>query len=216
MLKPEHDSIRRLPIFSAAQRITHGLLALGISFELITAWLILHSDLSYPLLVDWHVMIGQVLILPVVFRLYLFFTNGSTHWRLFLPTREQRHVFVDTLRFYASLGRLPCPDWYAYNPVWQILYLIMIALITLTTLSGYLLQSGWTIDGFSNISGHGAIAQWLLYLILAHILFSILHDVKGNGAQISAMLNGNKYFHIKPVKQQPDAPSVSIKDLLNK
>jgi Ni/Fe-hydrogenase 1 B-type cytochrome subunit len=210
------ETIKRVLVFSTPQRITHWLLAAGMSFELISAWLIQHSDVDPVVWMDWHSMIGQVLLLVLGFRLLLLFTNGSGYWRLFIPTREQRHTLAQTLRFYLSLGRLPCPDWYAYNPVWQPIYLLMLLLMLLSTLSGLLTGSYFFLFGISVSGWHGIIAYALGYLVLAHILFAVWHDVKGNGAQISAMLNGYKYFIIKPSQSTPEQPSVSIDSLLKK
>ena len=156
-------------------------------------------------------MIGQALILPLVFRVYLLFRPGSGHWRLLIPTREQRHIVLQTLKFYASLGRLPCPDWYAFNPVWQPLYLLMIFIMLITVATGFI--SGQSL-ALSDV--HVLLARVIQYFILAHIAFVVLHDIKGHGAQISAMLNGYKYFHIKDVPQPREGNSVSLDSLVKK
>lgn len=210
------NSINRVAVFSAFQRLTHWLLSAGILFELASAWLVQHSNVDIIVWSDWHSMIGQLVLLLLVFRIVLFFVAGSGHWRLFIPTREQRHIMLQTFKFYASLGRLPCPDWYAYNPVWQPVYLAMYLLMVCSSMSGLFSGSYVFLLGASVSELHGSIAYLLMYLILAHIAFAVLHDVKGNGAQISAMLNGFKYFHSKdysaPIKQN----SVSLNSLLKK
>lgn len=205
------NGINRVAVFSSAQRLTHWLIAAGVSFQLISAFLIRHSDLDVLLWADWHIMIGQALILPLVFRVYLLFRPGSGHWRLLIPTREQRHIVLQTLKFYASLGRLPCPDWYAFNPVWQPLYLLMIFIMLITVATGFI--SGQSL-ALSDV--HVLLARVIQYFILAHIAFVVLHDIKGHGAQISAMLNGYKYFHIKDVPQPREGNSVSLDSLVKK
>lgn len=191
------SNIQQVAVFSSIQRITHWLIAAGVIFELISAWLVQNADINIIAWSEWHVMIGQALTLPLLLRLYLLLLRGPTHWRALMPTRGQRHLLQQTLKFYASLGRLPCPDWHAYNPVWQPIYLMVIAVLVLTTATGFALSMG---PGM--LSWHSTLASFILYFTLAHIFFSVLHDVKGNGAQISAMLNGNKYFHSKPATTQ--------------
>ena len=210
-MKPE--SIQRIAVFSSAQRITHWLIALGVAFLLISAWLVQHSDVDVIAWMDWHIMVGQALALVIAFRIYLLFVAGSGHWLLLWPTREQRHIVHQTLKFYASLGRLPCPDWYAYNPVWQPIYALVIVLLVIVTGSGFLL--GNSGSGMTQL--HSITASIILYFTLAHIAFAVLHDVKGSGAQISAMLNGYKFFQSKPVENPlPAENSVSLQDLLKK
>lgn len=204
-------NIQRVAIFSTAQRITHWLLALGIIFELISAWLVAHADVDTLAWSDWHIMLGQALLLPLLFRIALLFVKGSGHWRFLLPTREQRHVVLQTLKFYASLGRLPCPDWYAFNPVWQPIYVFIIIIMLLTT------GTGFAVTGSLSLSGlHAFLASILLYFTLAHLFFVVLHDIKGNGAQISAMLNGYKYFHGREAPAAQKENSVSLDSLLKK
>jgi Ni,Fe-hydrogenase I cytochrome b subunit len=207
------NSIKRVAVFSSAQRITHWLIALGVTFLLASAWLVQHSDVDVIAWMDWHIMVGQALSLVIIYRLYLLFVPGSGHWRLLLPTREQRHIVRQTIKFYASLGRMPCPDWFAYNPLWQPLYALVIVALVIVSGSGFLLGS----SGAGMTQLHAALASFILYFTLAHIAFAVLHDVKGSGAQISAMLNGFKYFQSKPVENPlPAENSVSLQDLLKK
>ncbi len=210
------NEIKRVPIFSTAQRVTHWLIAAGTFFLLISAWLVQHADVDAIAWLDWHIMVGQALSLVLAYRVYLLIIPGSGHWRLLIPTREQRHITKQTIKFYASLGRLPCPDWYAFNPLWQPLYLLLIVIMILATVSGYLTGSYLFLNFIPMPELHSFFAAIILYFTLAHIAFSVLHDVKGSGAQISAMLNGFKFFQIKPVPKTQVENSVSITDLLKK
>ncbi len=210
------NEIKRVAVFSTAQRITHWLIAGAAVFLLVSAWLVQHSDVDAIAWLDWHIMVGQALSLLLAYRTYLLFTPGSGHWRLLIPTKEQRHIVIQTIKFYASLGRLPCPDWYAFNPLWQPIYLLLIIIMILTTISGYFIGNYLFLLGVSMPELHAFFAAIILYFTLAHIAFSVLHDVKGNGAQISAMLNGFKFFQIKEAASPVVENSVSIKDLLKK
>ncbi len=206
-------SIKRVAVFSSAQRITHWLITLGVLFLLASAWLVQHSDVDVIAWMEWHIMVGQALSLVIAFRLYLLFVPGSGHWRLLLPTREQRHIVRQTIQFYASFGRLPCPDWFAYNPLWQPLYALVLVVLALLSITGFLLGS----SGASMTNFHASLASFILYFMLAHIAFAVLHDVKGSGAQISAMLNGYKYFIQKPVNTPSEQENaVSLQDILKK
>jgi len=63
---------------------------------------------------------------------------------------------------------------------------------------------------------HSILATIILYFTLTHIAFVLLHDIKGSGAQISAMLNGYKYFQIKKVENPIQENTVSLDSLLKK
>ena len=216
------DSTRHIVqrrIFDKPQRLLHWAIALGVLFQLVSAWLIQHADIDVIAWADWHAMVGQALIVALGYRLFLLLRPGSGHWRLFVPSREQRHVAAQTLKFYLSLGRLDCPDWYAYNPLWQPVYLLMIVVMIIASLSG--LATGASVAGIDMTALHSLSSSIILYFSLLHIGFSVLHDARGNGGQISAMLNGNKYFH----PRQPDGSglagieaenSVSLDSLLKK
>lgn len=211
------NTINRVEVFSKIQRITHWLIAVGTIFELISGWLVQHSDVDVIAWSDWHSMIGQALMLVLIWRVILLFRAGSGHWRFLIPTKEQRHIMMQTVKFYASLGRLPCPDWYAFNPLWQPVYLAMIFIMLLTTMTGFLSGSYIFLLGYSISEIHGFISSFVLIFVLAHIAFVVLHDVKGHGAQISAMLNGYKYFHIKDIPQQNEPQNtVSLDSILKK
>ncbi len=212
------SDIRYLPIYSLQQRIAHWLIAAGFGFEWLSAWLVDHSDVDPLVWSDWHLMVGQALLLVLAWRLLLFFLPGSGHWRFFVPTREQRHIVRDTLRFYASLGKAPLPDWYAFNPVWQPLYLLMILLAVVTVISGFF-HSGLPFAGeLSAADLHAGASSLLLWLALAHVAVAIWHDARGRGAQISGMLNGHKYFHIGDPQgnTEPAENSVRLDSLTGK
>jgi Ni/Fe-hydrogenase 1 B-type cytochrome subunit len=210
------DSISRVAVFNSNHRWTHWLIAFGVIFELVSAWLIQHSNVDVIAWSDWHSMVGQVLLLLLVYRVFLLFQQGSGHWRLLVPTREQRHIIAQTLKFYVSLGRMPCPDWYAFNPLWQPVYLIMIFILLFTGICGFFIGSYLFPFGFSLTEIHAFSSSIILYFTLAHIAFSMLHDARGKGGQISAMLNGYKYFHIKDRPVGPEETSVSLDSLLKK
>ena len=213
------ESIKRIVIFSLIQRLMHAAIALGVLFELISAWLIQHSDVDVIAWSDWHAMVGQVLLLVIILRVALLFKKDSTHWRLLIPTREQRHIVVQTLKFYASLGRLPCPDWYAINPVWQPVYLVLLLVLLFSALSGFLIGKLLLVFGIAMSEIHISLGLTVLYFTVAHTVFVILHDAKGNGAQISAMLNGYKFFMPKNPSQNTQVTeenSVSLDSLLKK
>ncbi len=210
------NNINRVAVFSCAQRITHWLIAGATTFLLISAWLVQHSDVEVIAWLDWHIMIGQALSPVLAFRIYLLFKRGSGHYRFLIPTKEQRHVLLQTVKFYASLGKLPCPDWYAFNPVWQPVYLLSILIMIITTTTGFLTGNYIFLAGFTMPELHSILATVILYFTLAHITFVLLHDIKGSGAQISAMLNGYKYFQIKEVENPIQENAVSLDSLLKK
>jgi Ni/Fe-hydrogenase 1 B-type cytochrome subunit len=207
------ENITRRAVFDRNQRLTHWFIAVAVVFELVSAWLVQHADIDVLAWSDWHGMVGQALLLALLYRMFLMFRPGSGHWRFLIPTREQRFIVRDTLKFYLSLGRFNRPDWYAFNPVWQPIYLLVIIALLVTAISGYMT---------GNSSVHGWLANAVLLFTVLHIAAVFMHDARGRGASISAMLNGSKYFHVTSSRTKPglDTPrsenSVSLDELLKK
>ena len=216
------EDIKKVLIWPKWLRISHWLLASGISFELISAWLIQNAHVDINFWSDWHVMIGQVLSLVILVRLFYLIKPGAGYWRQLIPNHSQLNIIKQTLLFYASLGRLQLPDWHLHNPLWQPLYLLVLLLILLITISGLLFGNPTRLLWYSVSGWHGFLAQSLAYFILAHIAAVLIHDWNSESGHISAMLSGFKYFQIKPLqkfeqetKQQAEQ-SVSLDKLLKK
>ena len=56
-------------------------------------------------------------------------------------------------------------------------------------------DSDYTLFGYSPAMLHATLATTIFVLSVAHIVTAFVHDWKGKGAFISAIINGHRYFH---------------------
>lgn len=208
------NKIRSVPVWSGWVRFTHGLLVVGVLFQLFSAWTLQQSPLDYEFWRDWHMIVGQLVLLSVVGRLILLFMlPGSSNWRALLPDQAQWLGMKQMLRFYVSFARAPLPNWFAHNPLWRQLYVVLWLLILACAFSGLFYNAPHTLLGLAMHKVHGIFAGAVLWFVVLHVLAVILHDIKGKGAAISGMLNGIRYFHVESPAEhkpaQPKQPSVT-------
>lgn len=201
------EIVRREPIWSGRLRVLHWTLALTTLVLLATGW-VLSADYT-PLMANLrrlHIGAGILLSLALTARLVLLvWGRGAEHARDF---RMALRGVSDMLRFYITAGRAPVPAYYAHNPLWAPLYLLLFAVLTLQVASGlawsyagetdpeYYLALPWLL-GRTLPEWHHAGYRVISVYTLTHIIAVGWHDWKGTGSEISAMLNGHKIFIIR-------------------
>ena len=133
-------------------------------------------------------------------------------------------AMIQMVKFYLSLARFPLPNWYAQNPLWLPVYPIFFLVLAGCAVSGLLYNTSHIFFGNPMYELHGALAGLIVTFSIFHIATVLLHDLKGKGAFISAMVNGFRYFHYtglddKDVSnfpgaqssgQQPGSQSISV------
>jgi Ni/Fe-hydrogenase 1 B-type cytochrome subunit len=162
---------------------------------------------------DYHFLSAGLLIFALSIRIALAIsTDPVSGAAALLPRRNEWSAMRGTLLFYVSLGRAPLPRWYAHNPLWKPLYLLLYLLLILLAISGSLMPDRLLLLGWYLPSLHRELASVVLWLTLLHILAIVLHDYRGKSADVSSMINGNRYFGIeKPQVEPPATPQkVSI------
>jgi len=201
----ETETIRYVKIWSGWLRLAHWLIAAGVLFELASAWALAHDGIDPVFWYDWHIMIGQLTALALLLRAILLFFPGSSHWRALLPVRADWRAMVQMLKFYASLARTPLPAWYAHNPVWKPFYLLNLAVLVACVATGQFREAPWRVFGLAPDALHAGLGGCIALFTLAHAIAVFLHDLKGKGALISAMVSGWRYFHVSRQSQAEDA-----------
>ena len=189
------ENIRYVLVWSTWLRLSHWLIAAGTLFQITSAWALKHDSVDYTFWLDWHLISGQIILMALALRTVLFFFPGSSNWRAFIPDKTQRQAMVQMIKFYLSLARFPLPNWYAHNPLWLPLYLIIFLVLAGASISGLLYDSPQILLGYPMHELHSALASLIIIFSLFHIATVFLHDLKGKGAFISAMINGHRYFH---------------------
>lgn len=188
------ETVQRVAIWSARLRLAHWLMALAVLLLLLSGWLMpLAPSLAVPLR-DAHYVAGYTLLLALALRWYLLlFGRAAEQWRDLVPRGPQVRAAWHTLRFYLSLGRAPLPAWYAHNPLWGPLYLLLFAVLSLQALTGLALETG----SFAVLRPwwwHSMLAAPIAVLVAAHVVAVFVHDLKGGGADVSAMINGHRLY----------------------
>jgi len=214
-------------VWPAPLRITHWLMALAVMVVLVTGWLlrsglILNDRLYQLLLDDFHLPAGHLLAMALVVRLYYLVTDeGVGGVAALLPRVRLAADYLALFRFYASLGRLPLPAWYAHNPLWAPLYLLIFLLLLGAVVTGLLLQYAG-LRGLFGLSSEPLLYwhDWplagLTLLALGHVLSTFLQDLRGKGCDVSAMINGYRHFEVgSPAAIPPRTadPAVSVQDI---
>ena len=198
----QQENIRYVLVWSGWLRLSHWLIAAGILFQITSAWAIGHNNADYAFWLDWHLITGQIILVALALRVGLFFFSGSSSWRAFIPEKLQLQAMLQMIKFYLSLTHFPLPNWYAHNPLWLPLYLFMFFVLAACSITGLLHDSPKIIFGFTIVKLHSALASMIIIFSIAHIASVFLHDLKGKGAFISAMVNGHRYFHFTIQKNQ--------------
>ena len=181
-------------------RLAHALISLSVLALLATGWLVKWSPSVAVSASDWHELAGIGLTLGLLLRIWLLFTGtGPAHWSALLPRRDDWHKLGMTLRCYATLGRSPLPKWYAHNPLWAPVYLFMLFILVVQTLTGLFMESWPLLAGFYLPSVHDFWSPVILVFSGVHILTVLLHDAKGGAADVSAVINGHRIFMVEDV-----------------
>ena len=222
----QNENIKYILVWSSWLRLSHWAIVLGVLFQITSAWAIKKDYANYDFWYDWHIMVGQLMLIVIFLRIILLFTDGASNWRSFFDYKSQLNAIIQMIKFYLSFARLPLPNWYAHNPLWKPIYLFMIVVLSGCVITGMLYDSNFTLLGYSSTKLHGELTTIIIVLSVAHIITAFLHDWKGKGAFISAIINGHRYFHYSSNNkvgqtEKVETPSIhiavdSIKNIKNK
>ena len=189
------EQIRRVLVWSGWLRLIHGGLALSTLVLIATGWLLAGS----PTLADEasfiHDLAASVLLASLLLRFFLAVAGkGPERFEHLLPRRSEFAAIRASLLFYLSLGRAPLPNWYAHNPLWKPLYLVLYLLLAMSALSGWIMPEFELIGRLYVPGFHAWLADVITALVIAHLLCVVLQDIRGRSADISAMLSGYRFF----------------------
>lgn len=210
-------TIRRVPVWSGWLRLAHWSMAASVVALLFTGWLIRIAPAVSAAALDYHYIAGYGLAGALVLRFYLLvFGRGAEYWQGLWPDRTQRRALLEMVRFYVSFGRTPLPHWYAHNPFWAPIYLLLFVLLALQLASGLSLDAPYLLAGRSIPALHGLGAKLIGGFVVLHVMAVFLHDLKGTNSDVSAMINGHRIF----VVDKPASPlkgsvhTVSLDELM--
>ena len=191
-------------------RLSHACIALATPVLLLTGWLLADSPSLAEQADDVHYVAASFLVFGLVVRIILMVT-GEQHERLssLFPASGELTAMARTLRCYISLGKSPLPRWYAQNPLWKPVYLILYLALMMLAATGVAMPDSSIVLGFYLPSVHVFWAQIVLWFSVLHIVSVIMHDYRNQTTDISAMVNGYRLFIIDS-KQGNDVGNDSI------
>ena len=198
----QQENIRYVLVWSAWLRLSHWIIAGGVLFQITSAWALAHDDANAAFWLDWHLIAGQIILMALALRVVLLFFPGSSNWRAFIPERSQFQAMIQMVKFYLSLARFPLPNWYAHNPLWLPVYPVFYLVLAGCAISGLLYNSSHIFFDTPMYELHSALTGLIVAFSIFHIATVFLHDLKGKGAYISAMVNGFRYFHYTGVNDK--------------
>ena len=143
----QKENIKYILVWSGWLRLSHWAIALGVLFQITSAWAIKKDHANFEFWYDWHIMVGQLMLIAIILRIILLFTDGASNWRSFFDYKSQSNAIIQMIKFYLSFARLPLPNWYAHNPLWKPVYLFMIIVLLGCVITGMLYDSNLTLLG---------------------------------------------------------------------
>jgi len=188
---------KRVLVWRGWLRLSHWSIAAAVLVAGVTGWQLGAGVPVSAALMDVHYYAASLLAFGLALRLVLMFV-GREHERLggLLPNAGEWRAAGAMLRFYLSAGKAPLPRWYAQNPLWKPIYLLVYVVLALQVLTGSLMQDYPIVLRFYLPAVHAFWAQALFWFSVLHIAAVALHDLKGKTADVSAMINGYRLFFI--------------------
>jgi len=196
------ETLHRREIWSQWLRLSHWTLALSTFVLMATGWLVHHTPSVAQAASDWHYIAGSIFTLGLALRIWVLFSDKLMgRWRFLLADLELKKM-LQMLKFYLSFGNSTLPRWYAHNPLWVPVYLVLLVLMVLVAVTGHLQGTYPVVFGMYLPSVHASIATLISLFVLGHIIAVFMHDLKGGSDDVSAMINGKRLFEVKPIPSQ--------------
>ncbi len=194
------EQIQRLLVWRGWLRLAHWLMAGGTLALILSGWLIRSAPSLASTATQDHYLAAYALVAGLGLRLWLLFRGTEVERaRTLLPDMTRTHVMKDMIKFYVSFGRMPLPKWYAHNPLWGPVYLLLLLALLMVVATGFAAPKWPIVYGFYLPSMHVWWATAITIFSVAHIIAVVLHDMKGTGSDVSAMINGHRIFVIPRV-----------------
>jgi Ni/Fe-hydrogenase 1 B-type cytochrome subunit len=212
------EDYKSVYLWSGWFRASHWFIALSVVVLMTTGWLISNAPSLADTSADIHYYAASFLVLGIAIRVVLFF-KGSAHERLtaLFPDASDRRNMLKMMRFYLSFGKASLPAWYAHNPFWKPLYLFLYIALMIQITSGAMMHEIPLVWRFYLPSLHEKWSLVIFWVCIGHVAAIVLHDIKGRGNDMSAILHGYRIFVIKQgqnITEQKQAGNfISIGDI---
>jgi Ni/Fe-hydrogenase 1 B-type cytochrome subunit len=207
------EQIRRVMVWSGWLRFSHAALALATLVLMATGWLLASSPTLAAAASDIHFLAASILIAALMLRLVMgFFGKGAERFGHLLPRSSELAAIRASLLFYLTLGKAPLPNWFAHNPLWKPVYLILFVLLALSALTGWVMPEIQVVGRLYLPRVHGWLSNAIWVVTLAHLFSVVLQDIRGRAADVSGMLSGYRFFVFeRDGAMKPGVKQVSVK-----
>jgi Ni/Fe-hydrogenase 1 B-type cytochrome subunit len=191
------EEFRRVLVWGGWLRLSHLCIGIATLVLLGTGGLIAGSPLLSEAALDYHYLAASLLLFGLILRLVLMiFGQGNERLSSLIPVQSELRVMGQTLLFYLSLARASLPRWFAQNPLWKLVYLVMFLGLVIQIVTGVLMKDQPLFYNIYLPAIHGFWAVVLFWFSLLHIVAVVLHDLKGKGGDVSGIINGYRLFFI--------------------
>jgi len=207
------EQIRRVLVWSGWLRLSHAALGLATLVLLATGWLLASAPTLASASSDVHYLAASILIAALALRLVIgFFGKGAERFEHMLPRQSELAAMRASLLFYLTIGKTPVPNWFAHNPLWKPVYLLLLMLLALSALTGWVMPEMDMIGLLYLPKVHEWLSNAIWVATLAHLFSVVLQDVKGRSADVSGMLSGYRFFVFeRDGAFKPGVKQVSVK-----
>ena len=210
-----NNTIYRTLVWSGKLRFAHWALTLSTLVLMATGWLIPAAPSIVEITRDWHYLAAAIFTTALVLRLWLLVNDKRSAGIIALmPRKKSVSGMAQMLRFYITLGKAPLPAWFAHNPLWAPIYLFAILIMLLLAATGVLMHEHPALFNIYLPDLHTGLAGILSAFTLLHVISVFMHDAKGTGSDISAMVNGHRIFVVQKTdkKKAGTVQHVSLDD----
>ena len=170
---------RSVMIWSGWLRLSHACISLSTLALLLSGWLLADSPSLAAQARDVHYIAAGFFVSGLLVRIVLMLT-GRAHERIaaLVPAGTELAAMAATLRSYISLGRSSLPGWYAHNPLWKPVYMLIFPVLIILAFTGAAMPHTSAALGFYLPSVHEFWAQVVLWFCVLHIISVCMHDYK--------------------------------------
>jgi len=197
--------IKKAQVWSSRLRSTHAVIALATLLLIFTGWLQGLESTIAETARGYHFLSGYLLVAAVGYRIYLFVVGKQAeNFQALTMIKGYKETLKAHLRFYLSLGKSDLEPWFAQNPFWAPIYAVFYGVILLMIISGFLIGNVYFGPAISLTGIHAVGSGFIVLFLIFHLFAILLHDAKLGNHDISAIINGYKYFLPKPTQTQGD------------
>ncbi len=205
----QQADLKRTLVWGGWYRFSHACIGLASIALLGTGWIMVNDSVLATEALDIHYLSASVLLFGLAIRVLLLFA-GREHERFaaLIPLSRELVAIKEMAIFYLSLGKMPMPRWYAHNPLWKLIYLLLLMALVIQIVSGGLMRETPIIAGMYLPGIHSFWAGLIAWFAILHLIAVIFHDLKGKTSDLSGIVNGYRLFQIDRSQLPDNAPDV--------